>query len=104
MQQRNKECAIMKTIVALALPLVAIGLGACGQSTPTTTTGAVTFWQDVAPLYNNRCVRCHQEGGIGPFRLDNYADAKAHAALELARVTAGTMPPYFMVHDGTCES
>jgi hypothetical protein len=65
---------------------------------------AVTFWQDVAPIYNQRCVRCHQEGGIGPFRLDNYADAKAYAPLEAARVAAGTMPPYFMVHDGSCGS
>ena len=95
----------MKTRVVLAFSFLVTGLGACGSnSSTTTTTSAVTFWQDVAPIYNNRCVGCHQNGGIGPFRLDNYADAKSHAALELARVTAGTMPPYFMVHDGTCES
>jgi hypothetical protein len=64
----------------------------------------VTFWQDVAPILNDKCVRCHQQGGIGPFRLDDYADAKAYSSLERARVTAGTMPPYFMVHDGSCGS
>jgi hypothetical protein len=68
------------------------------------TTGALTYWQDVAPIYNDKCVRCHQTGGIGPFRLDDYADAKAFASLERARVTAGTMPPFFMVHDGSCGS
>jgi mono/diheme cytochrome c family protein len=62
------------------------------------------FWQDVAPIYNTKCVRCHQEGGIAPFRLDTYADAKDHAALEKARVAEGTMPPYFMVNDGSCQS
>ena len=95
----------MKTGVLCVFAFVAMGLAACGSDRkPATTTGALTYWQDVAPIYNNRCVRCHQEGGIGPFRLDSYADAKSHAALELARVTAGTMPPYFMVNDGTCQS
>ena len=70
----------------------------------TSTVGDVTFWQDVAPIYNDKCVRCHQEGGIAPFRLDNYADAQANAALEKQRTAAGTMPPYFMVHDGSCQS
>ena len=64
----------------------------------------MTFWSDVAPIYNNKCVRCHQQGGIAPFRLDNYADAKAYSTLEKARVNQGTMPPYFMVHDGTCQN
>jgi hypothetical protein len=65
--------------------------------------GDVTFWQDVAPIYNDKCVRCHQEGGIAPFRLDTYEDAKANAALEKQRTAEGTMPPYFMVHDGSCQ-
>jgi hypothetical protein len=66
--------------------------------------GGVTFWQDVAPLYSAKCVGCHQEGGIPPFALDNYADAAANAALELARTASGAMPPYFMVHDDSCGS
>jgi hypothetical protein len=108
----------------LSLPLIlsAIALSACsGKSatsapsdgapdasagTPdasaTTEAGAVTFWQDVAPLYNEKCVRCHQEGGIGPFRLDDYASAKGNAGGELSMTAAGLMPPYQMVHDGTC--
>jgi len=94
-------------MTSLCLGLAMAG-GACGggNSSPTTTNppGAVTFWQDVAPIYNQRCVRCHQEGGIGPFRLDDYTEAKNHATLEAARVAAGTMPPYFMVHDGSCGS
>lgn len=67
-------------------------------------SSAVTFWQDVAPLYNAKCVGCHQEGGIAPFALDNYADAAANAAAELVETAGGAMPPYFMVHDDTCGS
>ena len=99
----------MNTRLVVSVLLVASGVAALGgceseKSSPMTGTGAVTFWKDVAPIYNQKCVRCHQEGGIAPFRLDNFADAKAHAAQALAEVTAGTMPPYFMVHDGSCGS
>ena len=59
----------------LTIGLLAIGLVACGEDNKQQTTGAVTFWQDVAPIYNSKCVRCHQQGGIAPFRLDTYADA-----------------------------
>jgi hypothetical protein len=93
----------MKMSAALALVLLG-SAGGCDSEKPTTTMGAVTFWKDVAPIYNQKCVRCHQEGGIAPFALDNFADAKSHAALALGQVTAGTMPPYFMTHDGTCGS
>jgi hypothetical protein len=71
--------------------------GAAGSS-------VVTFWKDVAPLYNTKCVGCHQEGGIAPFALDNYADAATNAADELFETARGSMPPYFMVHDDTCGS
>ena len=67
-------------------------------------SSGVTFWGDVAPLYNAKCVPCHQEGGIAPFPLDDYTDAAAHAAAEGALTAAGQMPPYFMVHDGSCGS
>jgi hypothetical protein len=92
-------------VLCLSGAALGVGLGGCGsETTPANTTGAVTFWKDVAPIYNQKCVGCHQEGGIAPFPLDNFADAKTHAATALAQVTAGTMPPYFMVHDGSCGS
>jgi len=95
---------IRNGLIAMLLTL-AVGAGAaCGGGGGTSTTvGDVTFWQDVAPIYNDKCVRCHQDGGIAPFRLDTYADAQANAALEKQRTAEGTMPPYFMVHDGSCQ-
>ena len=106
--------------VLFLMVAVAIGCGSSGNSTGSGGMGAVggaaavggaggapsgvTFWQDVAPVYNAKCVPCHQEGGLGPFRLDNYPDALAFAADELAMIQAGAMPPYFMVHDDSCGS
>ena len=73
----------MSRLGVIAIVSLPLGLVACGGGgTPPPVPGEVTFWQDVAPIYNAKCVRCHQEGGIAPFRLDNYADAKDHAALE----------------------
>ena len=87
----------MRATKVSAVALLGIGLGACGGDKETTT-----YWQDVAPIYNDKCVGCHQPSGIAPFRLDTYADAKAFSSIEKVRVNAGTMPPYFMVHDGSC--
>jgi hypothetical protein len=85
--------------LSLGLTLTA---GACGGGGG--ESGGGTYWQDVAPIYYDKCVRCHQEGGIAPFRLDEYASARAHASAEAHEVEEGTMPPYFMVHDGSCGS
>ena len=77
--------------------------GSAGNTGPGGATGTtVTFWQDVAPIYNQKCVACHQAGGLGPFALDNYVDAAANAADELLQTSLDHMPPYFMVHDGSC--
>src|SRR5690349_15001042 len=85
----------------VAIVAVVISAAACGGSGG---SGGGTYWQDVAPIYYDKCVRCHQEGGIAPFRLDTYEEARAHAGAEADEVQAGTMPPYFMVHDGSCQS
>ena len=71
---------------------------------PTTggPTAGPTFWQDVAPIYFDSCVTCHQDGGIGPFKLDNYADAKVWAGASAGAVAARTMPPWLVTDDGTC--
>ena len=55
---------------------------AAGSSTGDDPTGAAagpTYWQDVAPIFFASCVGCHQAGGIGPFGLDSYAEAKTWA-------------------------
>jgi Copper type II ascorbate-dependent monooxygenase, C-terminal domain len=95
----------MRTSAFVMFWLLVMNVVGCGGGQGSgSTAGAVTYWQDVAPIYNDKCVRCHQAGGIAPFRLDDYASARQNATLELGRVTQGTMPPYFMVHDDSCGS
>src|SRR4029453_14773029 len=83
-------------------PLVLL-FAACTSSENTgPASGALTFWGDVAPIFNDKCVKCHQAGGIAPFRLDSYEEASKHAAVIVAQVANGLMPPYLVTHDGSC--
>jgi hypothetical protein len=54
----------------------------------------LTYHQDVRPLLNDACVRCHQQGGIGPFPLDTYAEVSKRAAAIRVAVENRTMPPW----------
>jgi hypothetical protein len=85
--------------------LATMALPGCNDQAPPATgpnTSALTFWGDVAPILNHKCVRCHQAGGIAPFRLDRYEDARGHAVQVAAATRAGIMPPYLVTHDGSC--
>ncbi|MDC0667951.1 monooxygenase [Nannocystis radixulma] len=93
------------------IPLFALAV-ACGggegdEGSTTDDTGEdalVTYWQDVAPIFYARCVTCHQAGGIGPFALDDYAEAKLWAGASAAAVESRTMPPWLVTDDGSCGS
>ena len=85
--------AMRSRVVARAsAPAVALLIGwiapahAAGQT-------AVTYDQ-VAPLLGENCVRCHRPGGLGPFNLTTYAEARAHADGIAEMVTARRMPPW----------
>jgi hypothetical protein len=79
-----------------------IALSACGSDSgegaidvdaaPPAT--AFTYYQDVKPLIDGMCGSCHVEGGIGPFVMNDYATAKAHAGPSMIAINAGIMPPW----------
>ncbi len=66
---------------------VGLMLAACGNAGP-------TWHRDVRPIIEGRCTNCHVEGGIAPFALTSYANAKTYGAALTANVKAGTMPPW----------
>ncbi len=101
--------------------MITVALVACGDDEAGTETDAadttgevsessagtgepagVRYWQDVAPIYFERCGSCHSEGGIAPFRLDNYADAVTWAEASRLATEARTMPPWLVTSDGSC--
>jgi len=60
--------------------------------------GPVSFHKDVEPILQARCQSCHSPGGIAPFPLMTYDDAKDMAML-MADVTAAKRMPPWGAHD-----
>ncbi|MBK9757852.1 MAG: monooxygenase [Nannocystis sp.] len=54
----------------------------------------VTYYRDIKPLLDARCVQCHSAGNIAPFALTTHAEAAPFAAMLSAAADAGTMPPW----------
>ena len=89
------------------LALVASFATACADDGTSADAGAgapseVTYWKDMVPLFEQHCLQCHQEGGIGHGRLDLYAEAKEHAGSIGYTTMARQMPPWDATSDGSC--
>lgn len=93
-----------KTAVSLMfLPLLAACSNDKADKSPDSQSEALTYWNDMAPLFAEHCTTCHQDGGIAPFALDNYASAKEHAAKIRAQTLMRAMPPWSATSDGSCQ-
>jgi hypothetical protein len=83
--------------------LMLAGCGSDNSGEPSAQSDAsLTYYDDVAPIVQDHCLQCHQEGGIGEFRLDDYATAKQKAALMAAKTASREMPPWSATSDGSC--
>ncbi len=54
----------------------------------------VTFSNQIARLFQDRCVRCHREGEIAPFSLSNYEEVAGWAPMIDEVVREQRMPPW----------
>ena len=86
-----------RRVLALAL---ALGLGmspwlATGCDAAPSTAGPQATWHGgVSAMFETRCAGCHRSGGIGPFALDTYDDARTWAAAAVGAIAGGRMPPW----------
>ena len=55
----------------------------------------ISYSKDVAPIIQAKCVACHQDGGIAPFKFDSYEVVKSFAPMIQESVMSERMPPYF---------
>jgi peroxiredoxin/mono/diheme cytochrome c family protein len=65
------------------------------QLDPPAAAAQITYHNQISRLLQRHCAQCHREGGVGPFQLDTYEDAVAHAPMIRQVVEQGTMPPWF---------
>lgn len=61
----------------------------------------ITYHNHIARLFQRHCVECHRKGGVGPFALDTYEDAVAHAPMIREVVDRNIMPPWFAASEKT---
>ncbi len=59
------------------------------------TDGEVTYSNQIARLFQDRCVECHRPGEIGPFSLTSYDEAVGWGETIREVVDQGRMPPWF---------
>ncbi len=76
------------------MPDPSVAIGCFFDSWEEGTEGPVSYTRDIAPILAANCVECHKAGGIAPFPLESYRQARRRADM-LAYVTAERiMPPW----------
>ena len=53
-----------------------------------------TYFKDVKPILDGRCADCHMAGGIAPFSLQTYGQARRHRRQISSAVRGRVMPPW----------
>ena len=91
-----------KHIPITAASLLAIAGAACNSDSA--GKPEVTYWQDVAPIFFESCVTCHQPDSVAPFRLDTYEEAREWSVAAREAVEERTMPPWLVTSDGSWTS
>ena len=61
---------------------------------------AITYHKDISRILQNKCQQCHREGGVAPFKLMSYSQAKRRGKMIDYVVTKGIMPPWFAEEGG----
>jgi hypothetical protein len=64
---------------------------------------APTWYQDIAPLVSEHCQSCHTDGGIAPFSLQTYAQAKMWSGAFEGVLPTGDMPPFLAAETADCK-
>jgi len=54
-----------------------------------------TYHREVARILRDNCVECHRTGGVAPFALESYAQARGRKAMLSYVLEEGIMPPWF---------
>ena len=83
------------SLVALVAAMVAGCGGAEDPATPADPAAdAPTYYRDVYPIVQEKCVSCHVEGGIAAFALEDPVAVASMAGSIHASTASGEMPPW----------
>ncbi len=76
--------------------LVGLCVAGCGGDEAPPDQG-YTYYRDVKPIIDGRCVTCHSDGNIAPFALTNYQQVAAVRELVHSVTENRSMPPWSAV-------
>lgn len=65
-----------------------------GRTRAANEESEVTYSNQIARLFQDRCVKCHREGEIAPFSLSNYEEISGWAPMIEEVVRENRMPPW----------
>jgi len=82
-------------LLTLALPIVGGLTVSSPQPASNKAQKEVGYYGDIDKLVQEKCLPCHREGGVGPFKLDSYTEVKKRAAMLNRVIAEGIMPPWF---------
>jgi hypothetical protein len=85
----------MRLVLLLTIFISASYLLPSQDSALPQTHTAPTFYRDVLPILRDHCQVCHRSGGIAPFALDTYDQARRYAAAIRLSTQNKSMPPWF---------
>lgn len=68
--------------------------GSDGSTADGGPVGTPTWWRDIKPITDQMCSNCHRAGGIGPFEISTYAQARPMSRVFANVTQARTMPPW----------
>jgi peroxiredoxin len=81
-----------KTVAVASEP--AVGCLIDFPSRTAARTAKISYVHDVAPIIEQKCVMCHQPGGIGPIALTKYEQVKAFSPMIREVIRTQRMPPW----------
>jgi hypothetical protein len=65
------------------------------------TAAKPTYHHEVARVLRDNCVECHRTGGVAPFALETFAQARGRKAMLRLVIEEALMPPWFAAGDST---
>jgi hypothetical protein len=86
----RRSQAVLLLGLALAAGVVVAELGATEEA----GSRPPTYFQQVKPVLDARCGNCHMAGGLAPFSLQTYGQARRNRAAISAAVRTRLMPPW----------
>jgi peroxiredoxin len=91
LKQAIDELLAGKSVTVAETPSVGCLIGRAREPQ---ANAPVTYSNQIARLFNKRCVECHHAGDIAPFSLTSYEDASGWAEMIAEVVDQGRMPPW----------